>query len=104
MSILRSMGEMAHRIPEDAVEVTSTELRVGLRDLLERVAYEEDELVVTRAGKPIAAVVSMDAYVALRQLLRGHEEMADLRSIEEASDSGEDISAKDVLKGPSGGT
>ena len=47
------MGDIAHRIPEDTVEITTTELRTRLRDLLERVSYEEDELVVTRAGKAI---------------------------------------------------
>ena len=93
------MGEdKAHRIPADAVEVTASELRTNLRDLLERVAFAEDELVVTRAGKPIAAVISMDAFVALRKFIRGYEDAADAEAIAGARSEGEYLPLDDVLK------
>ncbi len=39
-----------------------------LSTLLDRVAYAEEELVVMRDGKPIAAVVCMDGLRALRHV------------------------------------
>ncbi len=56
-------------IPADVVQVTESELGAGLATFLDRVAFAEDELVVTRAGRPIAAVISMDGYWALRKIV-----------------------------------
>ncbi len=56
-------------IPGNAVEVTESELQAKLEAFLELVAFTEEELVVTRNGQAIAAVISMDGYRALRRVV-----------------------------------
>jgi prevent-host-death family protein len=56
-------------IPCNAVEVTESELQAKLEAFLELVAFTEEELVVTRNGQAIAAVISMDGYRALRRVV-----------------------------------
>jgi prevent-host-death family protein len=54
-----------------AIEYTTipaTELREHGSDIVNRVAYGGEELVLTRRGKPIAALVSLDALAALHRL------------------------------------
>ena len=47
-------------IPDDVIRVTEPELQEKLSTRLDRVAYQEEQLVVMRDGKPIAAVVCID--------------------------------------------
>jgi prevent-host-death family protein len=94
-----SMGEMPHRVPEDVVELSVTELRDNLRDYLERVAFAEDEFVVSRAGKPIAALISMDAYVTLRRMIASFENREDALAATAARKSAEYVDLADVLRG-----
>ena len=54
------------QIPDDITRVTEAELRADLTTFLDCVAYAEDELVVMRDGQPIAAVVSIEGWRALR--------------------------------------
>ena len=64
-------GPMAHQptpIPHDITKVTEAELRDDLATFLNCVAYAEDELVAMRDGQPIAAVISMDGWRALRRM------------------------------------
>lgn len=56
-------------IPGNAVEVTESEFQAKLEAFLELVAFTEEELVVTRNGQAIAAVISMDGYRALRRVV-----------------------------------
>ena len=62
--------EKVSEIPDDVLRVTEPELAEKLSSLLDRVAYEEEELVIMRDGKPIAAVVCMDGLRALRHVAR----------------------------------
>ena len=63
---------MAHpQIPEDITQVTEAQLRDDLTTYIDRVAFAEDELVVTRDGAPVAAVISMDGWRALRSMAEG---------------------------------
>lgn len=94
---------MTHRIPEDAIEVTASELRVNLRDYLERVAFAEDELVITRAGRAMAALISMDAYIALRQLMAAREDMVDGQAARAAQKLGDYVKLEDLIKGSEDG-
>ena len=56
-----------HEIPEDiTTQVTEAQLRDDLTTFIDRVAFAEDELLVTRDGAPVAAVISMDGWRALR--------------------------------------
>ena len=58
-------------IPEDISQVTEAQLRDDLTTFIDRVAFAEDELVVTRGGQPVAAVISMDGWRALRSVAEG---------------------------------
>ncbi len=63
---------MAHpQIPSDITRVTEAELRADLTTFLDCVAYAEDELVVMGDGQPIAAVISMEGWRALRRVAEG---------------------------------
>ncbi len=93
-----------YQIPEDVIEVGVIEFRINMRDLLERVAFEEDELVITRAGKAIAAVISMDSFVALRRWLAYSEESFDAQLIKQARLEEGEIPLSDVLKDMPGGS
>ena len=55
-------------IPDDVLRVTESELAEKLPVFLDRVAHAEEELVVLRDGKPIAAVVGMDELRAPRHV------------------------------------
>ena len=60
---------MAHSpIPDDITKVIEADLQAHLTTFLNCVAYAEDELVVMREGQPIAAVISMDGWRALRRI------------------------------------
>ncbi len=60
-----------HEIPEDITQVTEAQLRDDLTTFIDRVAFAEDELVVTRGGQPVAAVISMEGWRALRSVAEG---------------------------------
>ncbi len=65
---------MAHQltpIPDDITQVTEAELREKLSTYIDRVAFAEDELLVTRGGQPVAAVISMEGWRALRSVAEG---------------------------------
>jgi len=46
-------------------ELTVTEARAQLADLVNRVAYSGDRIVLTRHGRPMAVLVSVDAAAAV---------------------------------------
>ena len=57
--------------PEDITRVSEAELREKLSAYIDRVAFAEDELVITRDGAPVAAVISMEGWRALRSVAEG---------------------------------
>lgn len=40
------------------IEITAVELRRNLSEMLSRVAYQDQEVAITRNGKPVAALIS----------------------------------------------
>ncbi len=63
---------MAHpQIRDDITQVTEAELREKLSTYIDRVAFAEDEILVTRGGQPVAAVISMEGWRALRSMAEG---------------------------------
>ena len=52
----------------DGIRVPATELRTRGSELVNRVAYGDEELVLTRRGRPIAAIVSLATLKALHRL------------------------------------
>lgn len=69
----------------DAGFVTTKELRAGLAEILNRVAYGGDQVVVTRHGKPFVAIVATYDLQACQAL----EDHNDAIEIQKAIDSGE---------------
>ncbi len=57
--------------PDDITRVSEAELLDDLTTLIDRVAFAEDELLVTRGGQPVAAVISMEGWRALRSMAEG---------------------------------
>jgi len=53
-----------------AAAVTVADARSGLADILNRVAYGGERLIVTRHGKELAAIVPMEDLRALERLRR----------------------------------
>jgi len=76
--------------------VSSTEARKSLSDLIAAAAYASERSVVTRKGKPMAAIVSIEDLEALEAL----EDMMDLKrakeSLEEARAGGGTISLEEL--------
>jgi len=69
---------MARRLTDIAVteEHPATEARKAFSDLLNRVIYRQDRIVLTRRGKRIAAVISLEDLEALEAL----EDRADTKA------------------------
>jgi len=61
--------------------VSAEEARKKLSDIMNRAAYKHEPTVLTRHGKGIAAVVSMEDYELLQELVKQAEDEADLRSL-----------------------
>jgi prevent-host-death family protein len=48
-------------------EINASELRVQLRDVIERVRFKQERFVVQIFGKPAAVIIGIDEYTALVQ-------------------------------------
>ena len=71
--------------------ISAVEARQNLGDVLSGVLYRNDEVVIERAGRPVAAVVSMRLY---ERIVRQRNEMLDL--IEKAQSVNADLSEEEV--------
>ena len=69
----------------DAGFVTTKELRAGLAEILNRVAYGGDQVVVTRHGKPFVAIVATYDLQACQAL----EDYSDVKELERMKATGE---------------
>jgi prevent-host-death family protein len=69
----------------DAGFVTTKELRANLAEMLNRVAFGGDQIVVKRHGKPFVAIVATYDLQACQAL----EDYNDAKEIQKAIDSGE---------------
>ena len=61
--------------------VSAEEARIKLSDILNRAAYRNEPTVLTRHGKGIAAVISMEDFELLQELIKEVEDKADLQSL-----------------------
>ncbi len=48
-------------------EATAMTVRQNLGELLNEVQYKHDEVIITKAGKPVAVLVDMQTYERIRQ-------------------------------------
>ena len=55
-----------------AFKISTLEIRQKLGDLLNRVALRQDEFIIERKGKPLAALVSIDKIARMRTAARLH--------------------------------
>jgi prevent-host-death family protein len=60
--------------------VSLSDARNGLSDLVNRACYAGDRILLSKSGKPVAAVVSLDDLAALEAF----EEAADIAAYDEA--------------------
>lgn len=77
------MATKASEEHTEPVSVTSEELRLGLGDLINRVKYGNERVRVTRRGKPVMALVSVEDLELLEQVLDAIEEEIDLPIVKE---------------------
>ena len=49
-------------------ESTATTLRQSLGELLNEVQYRRDRILITKAGKPVAALIDIDTFDKIRKL------------------------------------
>ena len=77
-------------------EATAMTVRQNLGELLNEVQYKHDEVVITKAGKPVAAMIDIALYKSLKQdsddverrwakCSRGFEAMTEDESMDEAT-------------------
>jgi len=71
-------------------EATAMTVRQNLGELLNEVQYKHDSIVITKAGKPVAAMIDMDTFARLRrqdsgeferlwaQFAKGFEDLSEL--------------------------
>lgn len=70
--------------------ISVAEARSGLAELLNRVAYGKERLVITRHGREVAAIVPMDDYhlaVRLRRLVMQKDVSHALRQLDSGDTS-----------------
>lgn len=75
--------------------ITTADARKNFADIVNKVAYSKEPIVLTRRGKEIAALISMDELELLQQI-EDHIDIEDAKIALAAS--GKNISAKDFWK------
>lgn len=61
--------------------ITASAARADFGDLVNQVHYGGEEVVITRRGRPLVAVISMEAYLWFAQLVKAAEDEIDARAI-----------------------
>jgi len=69
------------------ITVPVVAVRTDLADLLNKVAYQDERVVITRQGKPIAALVPLHSLTILEKLFSVLDEEKVLRVLEQGSDN-----------------
>ncbi len=75
--------------------ISTAEARKNFADIVNKVAYGKEPIVLTRRGHEIAALVSIDELELLRQI----EDYIDIEDAKKAlAEPGDNVSAKEVWK------
>lgn len=75
--------------------ISTADARKHFADIVNKVVYGNEPIVLTRRGQKVAALVSMDELELLQQI----EDRIDIEDAKKAlAEPGENISAKDVWK------
>jgi antitoxin Phd len=76
-------------------KVSTADARKNFADIVNKVVYGKEPIVLTRRGQDVAALVSIDELELLQQI----EDHIDIEDAKQAlSESGENISADEVWK------
>ena len=76
-------------------KISTAEARKHFADIVNKVAYGKEPIVLTRRGQKVAALVSMDELELLQQI----EDHIDLEDARKALDEpGENLSAQEVWR------
>lgn len=77
------------------IKISTADARKNFADIVNKVAYGKEPIVLTRRGQDVAALVSIDELELLQQI----EDHIDIEDAKQAlADSGGNISAEEVWK------
>ena len=71
--------------------VAATALHTQASEILGRVSFGDEEIVITKSGKPVAAIVPLHV-LAMLQRLEDREDVADARAARAEAGRGEKVS------------
>jgi len=75
--------------------ISTAEARKNFADIVNKVAYGKEPIVLTRRGQKVAALVSIDELELLRQI----EDYVDIEDAKKAlAEPGDNVSAKEIWK------
>ena len=75
--------------------ITTVNARKDFSNIINKVSYGQDPIILTRRGKKVAALISIEELELLQQI----EDVIDIEDAKQAlSDAGENISANQVWK------
>ena len=78
-----------------AIKISTANARKNFADIVNKVAYGKESIVLTRRGQDVAALVSIDELELLQQI----EDYIDIEDAKKAlQEPGENISADEVWK------
>ncbi len=98
MEIVKTEGYL---IAEDSaiVRMTAAEVRVNFDETVDRVASGEDRVILSKDGKDVAAVISIEEFWFLERVIAELEEEIDLEAVRAArAEKEETISLADLKK------
>ena len=75
--------------------ISTADARKHFADIVNKVAYGKEPIVLTRRGQEVAALVSMDELELLQQI-EDHIDIEDAKKV--LAEPGENISAQEVWK------
>lgn len=75
------MGTRAETEGHEFREITLLELRNSLSQIVSEVTYRDDEVLITRNGKRVAALISMRAFELLQKRVEKLEDAADRKAL-----------------------
>jgi prevent-host-death family protein len=58
-------------------EVSAVAFRQNLGDMIARVQYKNDSIIINKSGKPVAALVDAELFLRIRKMWSRFEELTD---------------------------
>ena len=77
------------------ITISTADARMSFSEIINKVAYGNEQIILTRRGKRIAAIVSINEFELL-QRIEDHMDIADAKAA--LSETGENISAEEAWK------